>query len=448
MTPTDLQSLVDDLAARAGPGEQVEAYAARHRTTMVRAYQQEVETLEQAETAGVGIRVFTGGREGFASAGTLDPEAVGEALDAARENAGFALPDDDSGPADPDGLVPPALDLFRDDLAATPTEVKVGLALELERAVKAADPRVTGVRAAEFGDRAGETAVAASTGVAASWASTSCHLVVQALASDDGDTRIATDVGIGRTLADLSVEDVAREAAVRATRILGARKAKTQRVTVVLEPRVTSAVLGILGAALSGEAVVKGRSPFADRVGDTIAAPAVTLVDDPTDPRSLAAAPCDAEGLASRRTTLLDAGTLRGFLHHSWSARKAGMASTASAVRGYASTPVVAPRALWLAPGDLSLDALVATVGDGFLVQSGMGIHSGANPVSGDFSVGAEGLMIRGGVLAEPVCEVTIASALQRMLLDVVEVGADLEWLPGGTAAPSLAIQGVVLSGD
>jgi PmbA protein len=207
-------------------------------------------------------------------------------------------------------------------------------------------------------------------------------------------------------------------------------------------------VVGILAGTLTGERVVKGRSPFADRVGEAIASPLLTLVDDPTDARSMGAESHDGEGLACRRNVLVEGGHLVGFLHNAWTGRRAGTGSTGSAVRGYRSTPGVGVQALAVAPGSGTLDELVASVGDGLLVQSLTGLHSGVNAVSGDVSVGAEGIRIRGGRLAEPVREVTLASTLQRMALDVEAVGGDVEWLPGGTGTPSLVIGGIQLSGS
>jgi PmbA protein len=239
------------------------------------------------------------------------------------------------------------------------------------------------------------------------------------------------------------------DAVLRATRLLGAEKARSARCTVVFDPRVVSTLIAVVASALSGEAVVKGRSFFAGRVGETVAASSVTLVDDPTDFRAFGAASHDGEGLACRRNVLISDGVLRMFVYDTVSARRAGTRSTGSAVRGgFAGTPSAGCRALVLEPGTRGQDRILAGVGDGLYVQSVTGIHSGVNPVSGDFSVGAEGLMIRGGTLGQPVREVTVASTLQRMLQSVVDVGNDLRWLPGTAAGQTLAIADMQLSGE
>ncbi len=173
------------------------------------------------------------------------------------------------------------------------------------------------------------------------------------------------------------------------------------------------------------------------------------MVDDPTDTRAYGASSHDGEGLACRRNVLISDGVLRMFVFDTVSARRAGTTSTGSAVRGgFAGTPSAGCRALVLTPGALGQDEILAAVGEGLYVQSVTGVHSGVNPVSGDFSVGAEGLLIEGGTLGQPVREVTVASTLQRMLQSVVEIGADLRWLPGVAAGQSLAIADMALSGD
>ena len=443
----ELLELASKVAGEAGPGEQVEAFVGRSSSTSVRVHGGDIESLTQAGSAGIGVRVVRDGRQGFAYAGSLDPAVIAGVVAEARDNARFAEPETWVGLAEPDGVVPPDIDLWRDGLAGMPTDRKVELALELERAVKARDPRVTGVRVASWGDGSGVGAVATSTGIAVTGRSTFCHLAVQALATDGDETKMGYGVSVGREPADVDLDEAAGDAADRATRLLGAVQPASGTVTLVLEPQMAATLLGVVAGTLNGESVLKGRSPFADRVGEPIASPLVTLVDDPTDAASLGADSHDGEGLATRRIPLIEGGTLRGFLHNTMTGRRAGVPSTASAVRGFRSTPGVGAQALAITPGDGTLDELIAAVDHGVLVQSMTGLHSGVNPVSGDFSVGVEGLMVRRGARAEPIREATVASTLQRLLLDVAAVGGEREWTPGGTGAATLVIPGVTLSG-
>jgi PmbA protein len=440
-----------DVAARiaemAGPGEQVEAYVSRSTSTSVKAYDGDVESLTQASSAGVGVRVIVDHREGFAYAGTLEEGVVLEALAEARDNATFGEPDEFNGLAVPDGVEPADLDLWPEHLADVPTADKVAMALELEAATKGRDPRVNGVRVAMFANSLGEGAVATSTGIRAWGRAGMAHLMVQALAVQDGETQIEAGLSVGRELTDLSIDEAADDAVLRSTRLLGSTKPSTQRLTLVLEPRMTATILGIVGAMLNGEAVLKGRSPFADRAGEAVASPLLTFVDDPTDPRSLGAEAHDGEGLARRRNELVMDGVLQGFLHNTYTGRRSGTASTGSAQRSLASTPSVGASALAVAPGTGTHEEVLASIEHGLFVTSMAGLHSGVNPVSGDFSVGVEGLMIKAGELAEPIREATIASTIQRLLLDISAVGADLEWLPDGSGGVTLVIPDVALSG-
>lgn len=442
-----LLDLAAKVAAEARADEQVEAFVGSSTSTSVRVHGAEIESLTQATTAGIGVRVVQGGRQGFAYAGSLDPAATAAALAEARDNATYAQSEPWVGLAEPDGVEPPAVDLWREGLAALPTERKIDLAIGLERAVRQRDPRITGVRVSQWGDGSGAGAVVTSTGIAVAGRSTYCTLSVQALASDGDETTTGYGVSVGREPADIDLDQAADDAVERATRLLGAGQPATGTVTLVLEPRMAATLLGVVAGTLNGESVLKGRSPFADRIGERIASPLLTLVDDPTDPRSLGADTHDGEGLATRRVPLIEGGVLQGFLHNTMTGRRAGVPSTASAVRGFRSTPSVGAQALAISPGAGTLDELVAGVDHGVLVQSMTGLHSGVNPVSGDFSVGVEGLMIRGGERAEPVREATVASTLQRLLLEVAAVGGEIEWTPGGTGAVALVIPGVALSG-
>ena len=446
---SELLEVAERVLDQARPDEQVEVFLGRSHHTEVKVFDGAVESLSSADTQGVGVRVIVDGRQGFAYAASLDESVVAETVAEARDNASFGTVDEFLGLVAPDGVEPVDLDLYRPEITSFPTERKVEMALELERAVRAADPRIRGVEAAEYGDSVSESAIASTEGIRGTTRRSGCSIFASALAGEGTGTMTGTGYSVARTPHDLDLAKAVKDASEKATRLLGARKPASRRVTVLLDPPVAASFLGLLSSGLSASAVIKGRSLFAGREGEAVAVPFLTLVDDPTEPEAWGAGRYDAEGLASRRNVLIEDGVLRGFLHNSYTGRRCGVPSTASAVRGgYRSTPGVGSRALSVTPGDRSQEQLLADVGDGLLVQSVTGLHSGANPVSGDFSVGVEGLLVRDGAPAEPVREATIASTLQRMLLDVVAVGGDQEWLPGGAAGLTIVIGDVQLSGS
>ena len=448
-SPEELLELATRVAGWARDGEQIEAYVARGSDTSIVVYEGNIEKFESATSAGIGIRVVANNRQGFAYAGSLDDDVIAETLADARDNATFATEDEFFGLASPDGVAPTQLDLWRDELASFPTEKKIELALELERAVRGGDPRVRQVTEASWGDASGASAVATSTGITATSRRTTCSLSTEAIAGATDETQTGYGYTVGRAPSDLDLDKAAADAVLRATRLLGAVKPRSAHLTAVFEPRITSTLLAIIAGTLSGEAVFKGRSLFADRIGEQVAVPGFTLVDDPTDPDAFSATTFDAEGLATRRNVLIANGVLQMFLYNTYAARRAGTTGTGSAVRGgYTSGPGTGARAVSLDPGTQTPEEIYQAVGDGLLVQSVTGIHSGVNPVSGDFSVGAEGLLIEGGVPAGPVREFTIASTIQRMLTGVVAVGSDLERLPSSASGLTLGIADISMSGQ
>jgi PmbA protein len=447
-----LLSLVRKIAGEARPGEQVEAYAARSKGTEVKVFGGEVESVASENVDGVGVRVVVDGRQGFAWAGSLDPSVVAETLAEARDNAAFGSVDEYLGLPGPDEAADPggeraSLDLWREALLATPADDKVALALDLERAVMAADARIRGVRTVSYGDGASEMALANSLGVEATSRRTVCSVSALTLAGEGVGTRTGYGFSVGREPSELDVGEAAQMAAERAVRLLGATQPPSRRLAVVFDPLVASSILGVMCGALNGEAVLKGRSMFATRLGEMVAGPGISIVDDPTNPEAFGAAGYDSEGVPTRPVRMVENGRLARFLHNIHTGRRSGTGTTGSAVRGgYTTTPGVGPRALHFEPGPTPPEELLRRAEGGLYVQSITGLGSGASTVTGDFSVGADGLVIRDGALAEPVREVTVASTFQRMLLDL-EVGNDLQWLPGGAAGITLLVPDMAMSG-
>jgi len=448
---SELQVVADRVVAQAKPGEEVEAFVTRGGDTDVRIYQGAVEHFVSAQSEGVGIRVISGGRTGFAYAGTLDDSAIAEVLAEARDNVQFGEPDEYAALAEPDGVAITEQSLWNDELADYPTDDKIDLAKQLEKLASGRDPRVR-VDDSNYADAHGESAVASTTGIRMSGRENGCYVSVSTLADDgegdDAETQTGFGFSVGRSPHEFDLDKAAREASERATRLLGATKPASKRTTVVLDPMVTAQFLGVISSTLNGEAVVKGRSLFAERLGDEVAAPFVTFIDDPTNPKAYSATDVDGEGLAARRNVLIQDGVLKQFVHNAYSARRAGTVSTGNATRGgFAGTPGVGCLAMSLVPGTRSQAELISDVDDGLLVQTVQGLHSGVNPISGDFSTGAAGLLIANGDVGAPVREFTIASTLQRMLLDIVEIGGDLDWLPMRSSGMSLVIRDITLSG-
>lgn len=442
-----LQAIADAVIAQAKPGEHVEAYVSRDSETDIRVYEGQIEHFVSAQSEGIGIRIVKDGRTGFAYAGTLDQQAIADVLAEARDNVEFGTPDEWAGVAEPDGVDVIRQALWSETLAGYSTDRKIELTKELERLTLASDTRIR-IDDANYSDVAGESAVATTTGIRRSGRENGCYVSVSTLADDGDETQTGFGFSVGRSPDEFDLAKAAKEAAERATRLLGAVKPPSRRLTVVLDPFVTAQFLGIISSTLNGEAVIKGRSLFRDRLGEQVASPLFRLVDDPTNPLAYTATELDGEGLAARRNVLIDGGVLQQFVHNSYSARRAGTVSTGNAVRGgFKGTPGVGALALQVQPGTRSQAELISDITDGVLVQSVSGMHSGVNPISGDFSTGASGLLISNGQLGGPVREFTIASTLQRMLLDVLEVGGDIDWLPMRAAGVSLVIADMTMSG-
>ena len=441
------------LLERSLGSEEIEIYISTGQDTEVRAYGGAVENLTTASSSGIGIRVLRdgagGAQVGTAWTGSLDDEAVNDALAQARDNVRFASEDEFIAFARPDGVEAVTLSLRDESVSTTPLDDKIALAIELERRVRGGDSRIRQVDSANYSDYLAEAAIASSTGIRASYARSGAFLSVEAIASDGVDDQTGWGLSVGRAPGELDLDVAANDAISRATRMLGAVKPSSMKCTAVFDPRTAASLLAIIGGALSGDAVVRGRSFFANRVGEMVASPLFSLLDDPTDPRHFQASSHDGEGLACRRNVLIERGQLKGFVYDTYAARRAGTASTGSALRGgIAGSPSAGCRALQLMPGDEDQATILKNVGDGVYVESLMGVHSGVNPISGDFSVGVTGRMIRDGQFAEPVRELTVASTLQRMLLDLCHVGNDLEWLPGSAVGQTLAIDGIAVSGS
>ena len=447
---------------RAAPGEEVEVYVARGTETEVRAYDGEVESLTSADLGRHrhpgAVDDGDGSRLGFAWAGSLDrvgPRRAPWPRPGTTRAFATARPRRASWPV-PDGVAAVAVDLWDDGLAATcrPT-TKSRWPSTSRPGPRAADPRIRQVSSADYGDSGCRVGAGldhrhplVDAGKTSGFLSVERHRRRGRRQPDRRRLQRRPGLRAASTRTE-ATDDAVTPGRPAARRHQGPVRAAR---TVVFDRRMATTLLSVVVLGPVGRG--RGQGPVLLRRPDRAsrsATPRLTLVDDPTDPRAYGAAAYDAEGLACRRNVLIDVGrAARVPLRHGvGSPGRGGLhrLGRAGRLRRHARSPGC--RALTLAPGPEGYDedGILAAVGEGLFVQSVTGVHSGVNPISGDFSVGAEGLMIRDGRLAEPVREITVASTLQRMLQSLVEVGADVEWLPGIAAGQTLAIGDMQISG-
>jgi PmbA protein len=440
----NLQLLADLVAAakRAG-ADTADALHVQNASLSVARRLGRIEQLERAEGMDIGLRVFVGRRQAIVS--TSDPDPRGFAALAERAVAmAQVVPEDPFGGLG-DGFEAPhdlaALDL--DDGVEPSAEQLIARAAAAEDAALAV-AGITNSEGAESGWGHVRVALVTSAGFAGAYQRSSHSLSVTALAGSGTAMERDYDFSSVVHLADL--EDPAtlgKRAAERTLARLNPVRAKTARIPVVFDPRVSASLLGHLVGAINGASVARGTSFLRDRLGTQVLAKGLTLRDDPTRRRGLRSRPFDGEGMAGAPRAIVEDGVLKTWILDWRSARQLGLRSTGHASRGTGGPPGPATTNLWLEPGPMSPAALMADIAEGLYVTDLIGM--GVNGLTGDYSRGAAGFMIRHGERAEAVSEITIAGNLKDMFLQMTP--ADDLVFRRGSDAPTLRIEGLTLAG-
>ena len=444
-----LLDLLTDVLARARDkgATEADAFVVEDQSFSAQVRMGQVDTVKHARDQHLALRVFVGRSAAAASTSDLSRESLGRLVDEAVTLARITAPDPLSGLADHDELARGVPDLGLDDPRGheLEPEAKIDLARRCEQAALAYDPRITNSEGGDFGDGHARYAYATSHGFAGEYRSSSFSLSTSPLASLNGEMQRDGWYHVTRKRATLDEpEAIGRVAAQRALRRLGARRVKTAEVPVIFDPQMAATLIRHIAGAASGPSLYRGASFLLNRLGETIAASSVTIVDDGTMPGALGSRPFDGEGLPTRRTVLVDRGVLTSYLLDSYSGRKLGLASTHHAARD-GSGVTVSTTNLHLAPGEATPESLIRSVKSGLYVTELIGF--GVNGVTGDYSRGAVGMWIDNGELAYPVEEITVAGNLLEMFRAVEGVGNDLVFRDR-TAAPTLLIGRMVVAGD
>jgi PmbA protein len=445
----DLRELASDLIrrARSAGADAADVIVATGQDFSVTVRLGEVETLEQAGSKALGLRAFVGKRSALTYTSDFSLAAlqtmVADTVAMARvtgEDAAAGLPDEWTPAEDVE------LGLFDPSPQTLPTEERIDWARRAEKAAMAVAPEIDNSSGATFGAGDDTVVLATSQGFLGSYHASSVSGSVVPVGQRDGEMQRDYWYTSGRGLGDLlTPEEVGRIAGERTVRRLGSRQVPTCEAPIVFDPETAAELMGHLFRAVSGYSVFRNATFLKDRLGETVASPLLTLVDEGRRPRGLGSRPFDGEGLPTRRNVPVERGVLRTFLCDSYAARKIGGTPTGVARRGVGGGPSVGASNLYFEAGATPPEQILGEVERGLLVTDLIGF--GVDLVSGDFSQGAAGHWIEKGRLVHPVHEITIAGNLKQMLMDVDAVGTDLVFR-GSSASPTLRIKKMTISGS
>lgn len=449
--PDRLFDIVEQEVSRCGGGE-AELWVHRGRVRRYEASDGGIDAISLSDTLSLGVRVFRDGRMGF-SYGFGESEddvrrTVGAAIfcaDASDRDDACGLPEKGlDGPAAPDG--PGAPLLFDPSCEGVGEREKADFARDLESRTLAVDPRMKRVRTASLTETVAEDRFRNSRGLSGAQRESLYFASVLSVAEEGLEGQTGYGFGFARRFSDLRPGEIARESGRKALRMLKGRPMPTGRFKAILENEAAADLLEVLAPSFLAPQVAKGKSMLAGKIGQPVASRVVEVVDDPLDPGGTGATLFDGEGVPSRRNVLVRNGELASFLSDTFWGRKIGTGTTASLRRPAPKVPpTVGTGGLRVTPGSRTWKQMLSELGNGIVLTEFLGIHT-ADPVSGDFSVGASGIRFEGGEEKEPVRGFAVSGNVLSLLRDVVTVGNDFRWF-GGTGCPSLAVAGLEIGG-
>lgn len=408
-----------------------------------------IEKLQQSTSKGLGMRVFKNGATAITFTTDFQEKTVQDLVKQTLDIVKVSNADKFNGLAPKEflGEYKGKLMLFDDSIAKLTPEKKIAMVKEMEDAGRSFDKRITNSNGASWSNSVGQVTLANSDGFVGQYQTTVASMSVSLLAEENGVKQRDGWYSFNRYFKNLaSPKSVGEEAARRTVRRLGGKKVKSQAVPVVVSPEVASDFVGMIFGAASGSSVYRRSSYLVDKVGEQVAAPSITIIDDATMEDGLASRPFDAEGVKSSTVTVIENGVLKTYVCDSYSARRLNAKVTGNAGRSYQGSPGVSATNLFLKNGKDDPKNIIKSVKNGLYLTEMFG--SGVNSVTGDFSQGASGYWIENGEITYPVQEITIAGNVLKVLKDVKAIGNDLTFKLGSTASPTLLIGEMTVGGE
>lgn len=442
------QDYIKELLAQAKAAgiEAAEAYLSEKENFSAMRNNGALEDYQSNHTRGLGFRGLVNGRMGYASTEALDEESIGQLIRGVIESATLCESDDEQPLYQGGGQVP-ELELYQPELDKVAPEAKLAKIEAMENACKAADSRyLNGYNMVETTKHT--VRIANSFGMDQTYTENFCNLYCNANIKEGDNVSTGGFVQISRDFDALDPDRLARDSVDQAVKGLNAEPVASGKYHVVFWNEALVSLLGVFSTVFSAETEQMGLSLLSGKLGETIAAPCVTLVDDPLRPDCLGSRPFDDEGVPSHQHMLVENGVFRTFLHNLKTARKAGVESTGNGSKADYSSPVrVAPSNLYFEPGALSFEELLSQVGDGIVITEVSGLHAGANPVSGDFSLLSKGYTLKDGKRDQPLERITVAGNFYELLKNIRAFASDLRFPNGALGSASADAGEMTVSG-
>ena len=434
-------SLSRDLKADAA-----EVFLRSYTSTTIEVKDQKVDAFDRARDIGGGLRVLINGRMGFAFTTDLSEQALKTLARSAVTNAQNTQPDEfQSIPGRPSAAYR-NVEIYDPLMVALTEEEKIDRVMVMEREAIGVDPRIRRIRKASVSFSESETLIMNTNGAEVNYRGTAGSSSIEVVAEDKGESQAGSDFDVNRFYRKLLIEEIGRRAARKAIGMLGARHLDSMRAPVILEAEVAGEFLSIMSSGFSSENVQKKKSIFTGKLDREVASPLITVFDDGLLAGGLGTASSDDETVPMKQKTVIEKGRLAMFLYNTYTANKDKTVSTGNAMRGgFKGIPGVGVTNLYVEPGKDSLQDLMSSTSRGLLVTEIMGAHT-ANPISGDFSVGATGFWIENGKKAFPVREITIAGNILDLMKNVDAVGSDLRF-SGRIGSPSIRVKELSIGG-
>ncbi len=405
-----------------------------------------IQDIQGSGNLGMGVRVIRDGRIGFSYTSDLTPGSIEKAVRNAERLSAYTRKDECFGFAKSDNSLKSSGNTCC-DLESIPLKEKIDFVNEIERSAREYDKRIKGFRETSYDDSWGSVCIANTNGYFCSYDIAKVYGATQSLAEENGQKQVGFEMDYAYDLKSLNPSLIGKMAAESAVGKLNAVKFSTRKTSVVFSDYVTANIIGVLSNAFFAENVLKGKSLFENRIEERIGSEAITVIDDGSFAKGSFSSPVDGEGIPVQETVLVKNGILKGYLHNIYSAAKMNAFPTGNMLRsGFLSPPFMGHTNIYLKPGKSSRNELFKEACNGVYINDVMGLHT-MNTISGEFSLGASGNLIKNGELGDPVDGMAVAGNIFDLLGSIKTIGSDFRMFASGSGAPSVLAENVSISG-